>query len=131
MVCLDTSSAVDIIRGSEQIISLEEKIDESEEEITITTPTIMELSKGASLSSKAHGEKEKIHEFLSSFTILELDKESAILAGEIEADLRKKGEFIGIEDIMIAAIVIHNNEILLTRNKKHFEKIRDLKIKTY
>jgi len=131
MVCLDTTFAVDMLRGREQVIKLEEKIDESDEDKTITTPTIMELSKGAILGNKPQEEKDKILRFLSSLTILDLEEDSALLAGEIEAKLRKKGEFIGVEDIMIAAICIINNETLVTRNKKHFEKIPNLKIESY
>ena len=63
--------------------------------------------------------------------MLDLDKNSAILAAKIEADLRNNGEIIDVEDIMIAAISINNNETLVTRNKKHFERIKDLKIETY
>lgn len=32
---------------------------------------------------------------------------------------------------MIAAISISNNETLITKNKKHFERIEGLKIETY
>ena len=52
---------------------------------------------------------------------LPLDKESAILAGEIELNLKEKGIVIELEDIMIAAISIQNNEALITKNLKHFE----------
>ncbi|MFH1592069.1 MAG: PIN domain-containing protein [Candidatus Woesearchaeota archaeon] len=131
MVCLDTSFAIDLIRGEKKIISLEKRLDEGDEEITITTPSVMELSRGAKLSNKPQTEKEKVLQFLYSLIILDLNKESAILAGEIEADLRKRGEIIDTEDIMIAAIAIKNNETLLTRNVKHFERIKDLKIESY
>jgi len=63
--------------------------------------------------------------------ILPLNEESAIIAGEIGAQLVIQGETIDAVDIMIGAIAKHNNETLITRNKKHFEKIPGLKIESY
>ena len=37
-----------------------------------------------------------------------------------------KGEILDLADIMIAAIVIVNNETLLTKNIKHFKRIPEL-----
>ena len=96
----------------------------------MAVPSITEIISGASLNIK-NEEKEKAIEFFSNLEILELNKESAILAGEIEAGLILSGETIGIIDIMIGAICLSNNETLLTRNKKHFEKIKNLEIKSY
>ena len=43
----------------------------------------------------------------------------------------RAGEVIPPVDIMIGAIALENNEIVLTRNVKHFRRIPDLKVKTY
>jgi|SRR3989344_2038995 len=134
MVCLDTSFLIDVIHGKK----LPEKFMDilaGEESVSIATPTIIEIIKGLHLKKNLNHvteeEKNKINETISSSIILSLDKESSILAGEIEAELINKGEFIDIEDIMIGAIAICNKETLITRNKKHFEKIPDLKIESY
>ena len=131
MVCLDTSFIIDVLRGNEVVKKLKDSIDIANEAISVATPTIMELVKGAYLSNKPDLEKQKILNFLSSLIALNLNKESAILAGEIEANLTQQGEIIELEDIMISAIVIANEETLITRNKKHFDKIKNLKTLTY
>ena len=131
MVCLDSSFIIDVIRGNKNIENMEGKIDMASEAITVAAPVIMELIKGAILSEKPETEKQKVFAFLSSFIILNLNRDSAILAGEIDAKLRKLGHHIGIEDIMIGAICLTNNERLLTKNLKHFEKIPCLEIETY
>lgn len=130
MVCLETSFLVDLIRGKKEVESLFEQLIESEEIITIASPSLMEVMSTASLNKKKN-EKEEIISILSSIIILPLDKESAIKAGEIESELIMAGEIIGDADIMIAAIALQNNETLITRNKKHFEKIPGLKLETY
>ena len=135
MVCLDSSIVIDILRGKESVEAIENKFDSSNEEIFIPSPVIIELIRGIYLKDAIRNikeeEKEEINNFLYSFVVLDLNKESAIKAGEIEAELRNAGEMIDLEDIMIGAITLQNNETLITRNKKHFEKIRGLKIEGY
>jgi len=135
MACLDSSVIIDILRGRNSAEVIENKLDSADEEIFIPAPVIIELIWGFYLkSSKSNikeNEKERIDKFLSSFVILDLDKESAIKSGEIEAELINSGELIDLEDIMIAAIAVKNDETLITKNKKHFEKIKDLKVQSY
>ena len=135
MVCLDTTFLIDVIHGEKKVEELEDELDNGSNKIFITSLSIAELIKGLNLKKNSifvnTKEKEKIKYFISEIDILSFDKESAIIAGEIEADLINHGEIIGVEDIMIASICIKNNERLITRNKKHFEKIKDLKIKSY
>ena len=131
MVCLDTSFLVDLLRGKEDVRTMLDILQERAEEMSVATPSIMELSKGASLGNNPLEEKEKIQRLFSSLLVLNFDRECAVKAGEIEADLRKKGQMIEIEDIMIAAIALQHGESLVTRNIKHFEKIEGLKIERY
>ena len=56
------------------------------------------------------------------------DLESSKKAAEIFYDLKSKGEIIDIADILIASIVLANNELFITGNSKHFERIEELKI---
>ncbi len=135
MACLDTTFLVDYLRGKNDILDYEEKTVKNKENISVASPSFIELFKGLRLIKNKINIKEneisKIFEIISSFSILNLDLDSAIKAGEIEADLINKGDIIDIEDIMIAAICIKNNETLVTKNIKHFERIKDLKIESY
>jgi predicted nucleic acid-binding protein len=45
---------------------------------------------------------------------------------KISSDLRKKGEIIGDYDELIASIIIHHKETLITRNVRHYERIPKL-----
>ena len=135
MVCLDSSVIIDILRGKESVETIENKFDSSNEEIFIPSPVIIELIRGIylknSLKNVKEKEKENINKLLDSFIILDFDKKSAIITGEIEADLMNDGEIIDLEDIMIGAIAIQNEEKLITRNLKHFQKIKGLEIESY
>ena len=135
MVCLDSSFVIDIIKGVNEAVSRRQEIDSSNEEISIATPAIKEVMLGLYLNrTQKYSSKEErgnVEELINSLIALDFDKESAILAAKIQAELENRGEIIDIEDIMIGAIARHNNETLITRNKKHFEKIPGLKIESY
>jgi len=46
----------------------------------------------------------------------------------IRGALRQQGHLIGDPDILIAATALHHDLILLTRNRRHFERIPDLRL---
>ncbi len=131
MTCLDTNLIIDFLKNNKEAAFMIEKLESSGEDISVASPTIIELVRGLDSKNVRENEKEKIKEFIDSFFVLNLDKQSAFLAGEIESELIKSGELIDLEDIMIAAITMTNNERLITRNKKHFCRIKNLKIETY
>ena len=131
MVCLDTTFIIDVLRGNEVAKKKKEEIDEIGELNYTPTPVIVELIAGAHLKGKKEKEIEEIKRFLSTTFALPLDFECAVKAGEIVSELMQKGILIGVEDAMIAAISIQNNEALVTRNLKHFEKIPGLKVEGY
>lgn len=130
MVCLETSFLVDFLHGEEKAKVIMQDLQAGSEAITIAAPSIMEVISGAELEHTKK-EKEKIFGLLSSITILSLDKYAAIMAGEIEAELIMAGETIPALDILIGAIAKSNNEILVTRNIRHFGKIKGLEIQAY
>lgn len=131
MVCLDTSFLIDLLKGKEEVRILKEETDKNNYPVTIASPSIIELIKGLKIGKVREDEEEKVNDLIFSLTVLNLDRDSAILAGEIESELIKKGELIDLEDMMIAAIAITNNEKLITSNEKHFKKIGNLEIETY
>ncbi len=131
MVCLDTCFIIDILRNNLKAALVKERIEKSSESLTIASPTIIELMRGLESENVRENERERIDSFIKSVTTLPLDKESAIKSGEIESYLIGDGQRIDIEDIMIAAIAIVNHEKLITRNEKHFNRIKGLEVEIY
>ena len=135
MVCLDTTFLIDFVRGREESRDMIMELENKGEVITIAVPSIVELFKGIYLKDNIKNiksdEVEKIKNAISSYENYNLDKDGAILAGEIEADLLNRGERIDIEDILIWAIAKQNGEKLITRNIKHFDRIKGLEVEGY
>lgn len=131
MIC-DTSFLIDLLRGTD--IKAKQKAEELDQKLipkTASSITVMELWRGAIKAARSEEEKKKVDELLRSLLVYTFSEEDAKAAAEIEAYLSKIGEIIDMEDIMIAGVAKARNEPILTRNKKHFEKIIGLQVGGY
>ena len=62
-------------------------------------------------------------QLLGAVPSLELDDAAADAASEIRRSLERSGNGIGMADSLIAGIVTCNGGTLLTRNRRHFERV--------
>ena len=135
MVCLDTDFIIDYLKEQHTgkkgsaVGKFEELIKRGESPKT-TMINVSELYRGAYYFSTDHRVRE-LDVILSEFEILPLTFEAAKLSGSLAAYLKQSGTMIGISDILIASIVLEENDTLITRNVKHFSKIPELTLETY
>lgn len=87
-----------------------------------------ELFEGTYLTSNVAKSQRIMAIFLKKFEIVPFLLENSLIFARISAELQKKGKFIGDLDILIASIVIGNNDVLYTHNIDHFKRVPDLKI---
>ncbi len=99
--------------------------------IVVGTPTIFELYVGVGLIAKPVEEKERIQSILRSLTQLPLDSNSATRAGSVYAQTTREGSKIDPEGAMLAGITVESAQPILTRNKRYFSGITDLKVESY
>jgi len=128
---LDTSFLIDFLEGLPEAITKMQEMQNNPETIFISAPTIFELWTRVSQSNQPDKEKEKVKKIIDSQHILELTKSCAEEAGLINGTLWKEGKPIDPEDCMIAGIAKYYDETILTRNVKHFNRIKSLKIESY
>ena len=127
--CLDTNIVIDYLRGNEEILNKIKNI--PNQDFCITTMTLCELYKGAYLSSDIEENLTIIEEFIDNTEIINLKKESCKTFGYEYEILKKKGKKTEEFDLLIASICIEHNKTLVTRNKKHFENINQLKLEIW
>ena len=127
----DTTFVIDIMKHDADAIQTAKELSEASISILVGTPTIFELYVGVGLSVRSGEEREKVLGVLKSLPHLSLDGASASKAGTIYAQRIREGAKIDPEDAMLAGMAIQNNEPLLTRNRKDFTGISDLKLKFY
>ena len=94
------------------------------EELSTTSINTFEVLRGLSKFNKI----KEGREFLANLKILSFNFKASEKAAEIFEELRIKGEAIDALDLMIASIAIVNNETLMAKNTKHFERMCELKI---
>ena len=127
----DTSFLIDIMKSNKEAIKKAEEIEKTGNTIAVTSISIFELFVGVSLSIKQDQERNKIIQILNGLSIISFDEDSAREAGKIFAQKRINGLAIDPEDSMIAGICARKNEILITRNIKHFNDIENVRIESY
>jgi len=92
----------------------------------------MELRFGSVLREDAEVFWEKVtQEIVSRVNIVPITEREAFSAGNILAELRKKGESIGLEDVLIAASAVANQYTVVTANIRHFARIKGLKVENW
>ena len=129
---LDSSFLIDLLRGKEESVKQKARfLDQQFIVKAVTSISVMELWRGALKKNVSEEEKRRIKALVSSYTLYSFDEEAAYYTAEIETDLSKNGQIIDMEDIMIAGIAKAKKESILTRNQKHFQRIKELRIETY
>ena len=93
---------------------------------------LMELRFGSALREDCEVFWEKINkEIISRVKTIHVGEKEALVAGDILASLRKTGEIIGVEDVLIAASALANRCCIITANTRHFSRIRKLKVENW
>ncbi len=131
MVVLDSDILVGFLRGDKEALYSMENIVKTGEKINTTVINMFEILAGAFLSSNADENSKKIENLVQAFGVFALNQFASKIAAEISAELTKKGKIIDFQDIAIAAIAISNNEKIVTRNIKHFSRIKGLKMEKW
>ena len=121
MMVADTDALIDFLEGrspAAERIALE--LDRGQLRTTVITR--FELLAGA----KTARQLKLVGELLAALPSLPLDEPGADAAAEIRRILERDGTGIGMADSLIAGIVVVHQGVLLTRNRRHFERVPGL-----
>jgi tRNA(fMet)-specific endonuclease VapC len=123
MIVLDTDVLIDILAGEEPWATwFEERL--PSRSLATTSINRFELLAGA----RTPDEAAKLHIFLRPLTVLPFDREAADRAGDAAAELRRQGNSLPMADLAIAGICLELGGSLLTRNRRHFDRIDGLRL---
>ena len=87
-----------------------------------------ELFRGAWGSRDPAGVLARLEQFLGAFRSLPFDDRAAERCGEVISELERRGSPIGLSDCMIAAIALPEDLTVVTRNLRHFRRVKGLKV---
>jgi tRNA(fMet)-specific endonuclease VapC len=122
MTVADTDVLIDFLAGKGEADAVERLLGQGV--LGTTTITRFELLCGA----RTAGQLTRVTRLLETVPALSLDERAADAAAEIRRTLERLGHPIGMADSLIAGIVVSNGSVLLTRNRRHFERVPGLRL---
>jgi predicted nucleic acid-binding protein len=133
MALVDTTFLIDLMRAAKKKRSLPAlvKLDElirRREALRIAIFTIAELHVGIAKGSQPSKERVKVEKALQPFEVMPFELNTAHIFGGLVGELEKRGQPISDIDALIASVALEHDELLVTRNVKHFLRIGGLKV---
>jgi tRNA(fMet)-specific endonuclease VapC len=123
---LDSDWIINLLAGKKDAQEKIQRIDP--DEIGISLITVAEIYESAYHFANPDAHIEKFRTFLKNFHLIDLNLPTMETFAEVRAHLRRRGQIIPDFDILLAATALHYDLVILTNNRKHFERIPDLKI---
>lgn len=125
---LDTNVLVMILRQAGSVAAGRVK---AQAPAAIAVPSIVlhELYFGAARSDRPDHHRSIVDAL--QFQVLEFDLEDARCAGEIRAALSRIGQSIGPYDVLIAGQAVARDLILVTNNRREFDRVSGLKVEDW
>ena len=127
---LDTNICIYLINQRPPSI-VEKLMKFSPQELGISAIVVSELQYGVAKSSQSERNRQLLDAFLRPFQIVPYDAAAAEAYGLIRADLEKKGQPIGREDLLIAAHALAADLTLVTNNEAEFKRVPNLRVENW
>lgn len=127
---LDTNAVIALVTSRSE--ALLERVGAAEPgSLGVSSVVAHELYFGAYRSEKVAFNLETLRLLFADLTILDFDREDGRVAGEIRADLKRRGTPIGPFDVLIAGQAKARNLTLITNNTGEFSRVPGLRIEDW
>ena len=126
---LDTCTCIYTIKNRPQ--EVREAFRRHNNQLSISSITLMELIKGAEKSENPETNMEVIEGFAARLEVLDFDRYAAAHSGQIIATLELRGQKIGAYDCQIAGHARSRGLIVVTNNIREFERVPGLQLENW
>ncbi len=96
--------------------------------LAISQATYGEIYEGIYLGRDPRAAEAAFRRFLRRVTVLPVNQAIWRRFAQIRGQLRRQGQPIGDMDVLIAATALHHNLVLVSRNRRHFERVASLSL---
>jgi tRNA(fMet)-specific endonuclease VapC len=127
---LDTNICIAFLNGSDPAVR-DRLLAEQADDLALCSIVKAELLHGARNSVHVESNLRKLERFFEPFRSFEFGDVAADWYGQIRAHLRRSGQLIGANDLMIAAIALAEDATLVTRNHDEFRRVVGLRLETW
>ena len=126
---LDTNICIFTIKNRPQ--EVREAFKQHHGQMCISTVTLMELIYGAEKSDFPERNLANIEGFAARLQVLKYDADAAAHTGQLRAEQAKSGKPIGPYDQMIAGHARSKGLIVVTNNRREFDRVPGLRIEDW
>ena len=123
---VDTDWVIDHLHGRAQVVRRLEEL--APEGIGLSILSLAELYEGVYFSTAPQDNEKALQDFLGAVDVLTLDDSICRIFAQERGRLRAAGMLIGDFDLLIGATALRYGLVLLTNNRRHFERLTDLDI---
>lgn len=123
---LDTNLCIRVIR--DRPAGLRPRFNAEADGLCISTVTLAELLHGAAKSAAPVDSRRQVEHFAARLAaVLPFDAEAAAHAGDIRADLERRGQVIGAYDLLIAGHARSRGLVVITGDLGEFRRVDGLR----
>ena len=136
MAILDTTFLVDWMKEIKRqrpgkASAMSQQLIERGEALRITVFTVGELYVGVAKAIRSAREEMAIDALLNIAEVVGFEESTARVFGMLLGRLETEGRTISEMDALIASVALERDELLVTRNLRHFARIPGLRVETY
>lgn len=128
---LDTSFLIDVMNGRSIALEYVEQIEGDGVTQRIPAQVVYELFVGLGYTNQTERERSKIESVLSTRSIVETTAPIARLAGRMDGRLRRQGDRLGSNDIVVGATARHLDEPVVTSDRDDFGRLPQVELAAY
>lgn len=126
---LDTNIVIYVIKS--RPVEVLDRFNANTGRMVISSVTLAELLHGVEKSAAPERNLRTVEDFVSRLAVLDYDIRAAAHYGSIRADLERKGTPIGVNDLHIAGHARSAGLILVTNNRKEFDRVSGLIVENW
>ena len=130
MIFIDSDCIIDFLRGKERAKKV---VEEYEDELSTSQINVFEVFHGIfKQKDVSESELNSADSFFNSIEVLPFDEKCGRISAKIFSVLMKEGKMIEQNDCFIGAVMLKNNlNAIISNNKKHFSRIKGIKVVSY
>ncbi len=122
----DSDWMIDLLGGRDAALRLVGPM--LEDGIALSIISVGEVYEGILNGNDAEWNEQRFGELLEQVTVIGLDLPAMRIYGSVRGQLRRTGHLIGENDLLIAATALRHDLTLVTRNRRHFDRVAGLRI---
>ena len=127
---LDTDTCAFILRRTSQKL-LDRIQTVSLDRQSMSVVTLAELLYGVQVSARKKANRVAVDALVRHVAVLDWSRAAAEHYADVRADLKKRGQLIGANDLLIAAHARSLGATIVTNNVKDFRRVRQLSVENW